>query len=71
MSLSALCLLVIHDIIFVCDTFQILMSVLLMRTTVMPHLPPALMLLEAVGALSVPVSLATLETESLATVSLI
>ena len=69
-SLSALCMLVIHDIIFVCDTFQILMSVLLMRTTVMTHLPPALMLLEAVGALSVPVSLATLGMESLAAVSL-
>ena len=41
--------------------FQILMSVLLVRTTVMTLLPPALMLLEAVGVLSVLVSLATLE----------
>ena len=36
-----------------------------MRTTAMTHLPPALMLLEALTALSVPVSLATLEMESL------
>ena len=46
-------------------TFQILMSVLLVKTTVMTPLPPVLMLLEAVIALSVPVSLATLGMESL------
>ena len=41
------------------------MSVLLVTTTVMSLLPLALMLLEAVIALNVPVSLATLGMESL------
>ena len=44
--------------------FQILTSVLSVRTTAMIHLPAVLILLEAVAALSVPVSLATLEMES-------
>ena len=41
-----------------------LTSVLSVRTIAMIHLPAVLILLEAVAALSVPVSLATLEMES-------
>ena len=44
--------------------FQILMSVPSVRTIAMIHLLAVLILLAAVAALSVPVSLATLEMES-------
>ena len=44
--------------------FQILTSVLSVRTNAMIQLSALLILLEAVAALSVPVSLATLEMDS-------